>query len=147
MPASGGPDGAANVPAAHATRARPVPTARSPLAIVRDVCRDESAAYCAHPDRGQTELTCLTRNLPNLSLSCQSAVLAADSRGSGAHNPVVAKRHQQKLAAARRNCRPDYQLYCIGAVPGGGGILRCLRDNYAELTPTCQAALTALNQG
>jgi Cysteine rich repeat len=41
----------------------------------------------------------------------------------------------------RQACAADAQKLCSGIEPGGGRILRCMREHQAELSPDCQAAL------
>lgn len=44
-------------------------------------------------------------------------------------------------------CQSDAQQFCSGSEPGDWHLLKCLRQNKAQLSPPCQAALqTALQQ-
>ncbi len=45
--------------------------------------------------------------------------------------------------AIKQACEADYKTFCTGVQPGGGRIIACLRQNFDELSPSCQHALTA----
>src|SRR5262249_62303175 len=65
--------------------------------------------------------------------------------------PAVERREQpvsprEALFLVRRSCGGDVRAYCRGVDPGGGRIIRCLRDNAANLSPDCQDALTSLRR-
>lgn len=44
--------------------------------------------------------------------------------------------------SARQACRADYQAVCSGVPFGGGRVIACLKQNYSNLSPGCQAALS-----
>ncbi len=45
---------------------------------------------------------------------------------------------QEITAAERTACKADYEKHCEGTFPGGGRILACLRNHYAELGDACK---------
>ncbi|QRG06274.1 cysteine rich repeat-containing protein [Xanthobacter dioxanivorans] len=53
----------------------------------------------------------------------------------------------QQAQALRTACEADVKKLCNGVQPGGGRILSCLKEHKAEVTPPCQASLSALATG
>jgi hypothetical protein len=62
------------------------------------------------------------------------AILAAVS----ASTAVMA---QTPNAAQRAACKPDYEKYCAGTMPGGGRIIACLNKQRDQLSDACKKAL------
>ena len=56
-----------------------------------------------------------------------------------AQDDVPANMLGSKIADA---CGTEIKQYCAEVRPGGGRILRCLRDNKAKLSDACKAALS-----
>lgn len=48
---------------------------------------------------------------------------------------------QDQRAVLRTACKSDYDRLCSGVTPGGGRIVKCLRDNGDKLTQACKTAL------
>jgi len=49
---------------------------------------------------------------------------------------------QGPTSEQREACMPDYEKLCSGVVPGGGRILKCLREHSTEITDRCRAAIS-----
>ena len=49
----------------------------------------------------------------------------------------------QDRGAAREACKPDYQKFCSGVMPGGGRIVKCLGEHRDALAEPCKQALEA----
>jgi hypothetical protein len=47
----------------------------------------------------------------------------------------------QDKPTLRQACAADVQKLCSGVEPGGGRILRCMRQHQSELSPDCQSAM------
>jgi hypothetical protein len=137
---------------------------------IRSACRADYQANCASiPPGGAASLQCLQKNISNLSPSCQSAVRAvaapaepkADAKPESgppaattetapmpaapkaAASAAVKKPDNAKIAAIRSACRADYQSNCAGVPTGGAAALKCLRQNEAKLSASCQRAVDA----
>jgi Cysteine rich repeat len=50
---------------------------------------------------------------------------------------------QTPTAAQRAACKPDFDKYCAGTMPGGGRILACLNKQRDQLSDACKKALDA----
>ncbi|WP_244432065.1 cysteine rich repeat-containing protein [Rhodopseudomonas sp. B29] len=48
----------------------------------------------------------------------------------------------QDNGAAREACKPDYQKFCSGVMPGGGRIKKCLMDNFSGLSDACKKVVS-----
>jgi hypothetical protein len=71
--------------------------------------------------------------------SAAAAVLFALATPALAQAPTDAQR-----SAIRSACRADYQANCAGVPPGGMASLQCLQKNMSSLSPSCQAAVRAV---
>ena len=50
----------------------------------------------------------------------------------------------EQISAIRASCRSDFMAHCAGVPRGGADALRCLKQNVAQLSPGCQAAVNAV---
>jgi hypothetical protein len=150
----------APAPAAPAAVAAPPPAprarpSREQVAAIFQSCRRDMREYCAGGERVPgSRIKCLRDNAANLSPECQDA-LAAVATGAPAAPPSgpppIERREQpasprEALFVIRRSCGADVRTYCRGVEPGGGRIIRCLRENAANLSPGCQDALASLRR-
>ena len=62
------------------------------------------------------------------------AIAAGLSTGAFAQNLTS----QQRTA-----CKPDYEKYCSGVMPGGGRIIACLNKQHDALSDACRKVLDA----
>ena len=59
--------------------------------------------------------------------------------------PALAQQpSQEQISAIRSNCRSDFLSNCSGVPRGGAEAVRCLKDHMAQLSPGCQAAVSAI---
>jgi cysteine rich repeat protein len=50
----------------------------------------------------------------------------------------------QNLTSQQRTaCKPDYEKYCSGVMPGGGRIVACLNKQHDSLSDACKKVLDA----
>ena len=50
---------------------------------------------------------------------------------------------QGLTAEQRAACKPDYDKYCKGTIPGGGRIVACLDKQHDALSDACKKVLDA----
>ncbi len=50
---------------------------------------------------------------------------------------------QSLTAEQRAACKPDYDKYCAGTIPGGGRIVACLNKQHDALSDACKKVLDA----
>ena len=67
-------------------------------------------------------------------------VLAGVSASTSVSTSALA---QTPTAAQRAACKPDFDKYCAGTMPGGGRILACLNKQRDQLSDACKKALDA----
>jgi hypothetical protein len=60
-----------------------------------------------------------------------------------AASPTAKKPSSAQVAAIRSACRSDYQRNCSGVPTGGSAALSCLEKNKANLSASCQKAVSA----
>jgi hypothetical protein len=58
----------------------------------------------------------------------------------------VIARAEPGMQSFRSACMSDYQQHCFGVMPGGGRILACLNEHYADLAPACAKAVALGSQ-
>lgn len=92
-------------------------------------CEEDVKKFCpeAKPGGGGVR-RCLLQHFDQLSPGCQEQM----SRGR-------ARRYPPRL----HGCEADLDKFCKGTPPGGGRLLRCLRDHEAELSEECKKQLAS----
>jgi hypothetical protein len=86
-------------------------------------CRQDVEKLCPDAKPGGGALRgCLERHASELSPACQDHL----------------KQMTAKVRAWRQACQDDVQEFCAGIQPGGGNLLRCLRQHQDQLSKTCQ---------
>jgi hypothetical protein len=50
---------------------------------------------------------------------------------------------QGLTAEQRAACKPDFDKYCTGTIPGGGRIVACLNKQHDALSDACKKVLDA----
>lgn len=86
-------------------------------------CAEEIARHCKEvkPGGGRI-LNCLEEHQKELSDSCRKKL-----EGS-----------KERLMEAQQACTGDMEKFCKDVQPGGGRILRCLREHTQELSSACR---------
>lgn len=89
----------------------------------REACADDVAKFCKDVKPGGGGIAkCLKEHENELSPACKERVA---QRGQGMHE-------------GRGACRDDVKKFCKDTQPGGGGIMRCLKEHETELSPGCR---------
>ena len=142
-------------------------TAQQPTAVqqsaIKSACRSDFMAQCSGVSPGgKAALTCLQQHSSSLSSACQTAIGAlgggksapAATATSPATAPATAPAAtatpasptftpRQEMAIVRQSCGPDFRRLCSSVALGGGRAIACLKNNFSNLSPTCQKVLTA----
>ncbi len=50
---------------------------------------------------------------------------------------------QNLTAGQRAACKPDFDKYCTGTIPGGGRIIACLNKQHDALSDACKKVVDA----
>jgi hypothetical protein len=89
-------------------------------------CADDVKKFCkdVHPGAGRIA-RCLKEHENNLSLACKRQMSEVKK---GVHE-------------FREACEDDVLRLCAGVKPGGGRIIKCLKENENELSPECKAKM------
>jgi len=86
-------------------------------------CAEEIAKHCKEvkPGGGRI-LNCLNEHQEELSVSCRKKL----------------EESKKKLMEAQQACTEDMGKFCKDVQPGGGRILKCLREHTQELSSACR---------
>jgi hypothetical protein len=95
------------------------------------ICADDIEKYCKEikPGGGRI-LNCLKAHETELSVSC---------RGKISELQGIIKDFEQA-------CSGDIAQFCKEVQPGGGRIIKCLREHDKELSPSCSAKLEMIGK-
>lgn len=91
-------------------------------------CKADREKYCANIPKGEKKAMwkCMNDNEAQFSEACK------------AHRAKM----REKSKAIKQACKEDYKKLCKDTRPGQGHIIRCLRENEAQLGEACKSALT-----
>lgn len=92
-------------------------------------CAAEVQKFCAsvQPGGGRV-MECLKSHEADLSPACR----ARGEKG---------KARKESREAVHAACKDDVAKLCGGVAPGGGNVMRCLRDNKDKVSATCRDTL------
>jgi len=95
------------------------------------VCSDDIEKYCKEikPGGGRL-LNCLKSHEAELSVSCRGKI-----------NEL-----QGIIKDCEQACSGDIALFCKDIQPGGGRIIKCLREHDKELSSSCSAKLEVIGK-
>jgi len=89
-------------------------------------CKADMAKLCPDATEGQQATNCLKENVQDLSAGCKENI--------------------EMLIGALQSfgeaCGADVQSLCADVNPGGGRILKCLKENQASVSAVCIGFLT-----
>ena len=86
-------------------------------------CAQEIAKYCKEVKAGGGRiLNCLNEHQNELSDSCK----------------IKLEESKKRLMEAQQACAGDMEKFCKNVQPGGGRILKCLREHTQELSHACR---------
>ena len=95
------------------------------------ICADDIEKYCKEikPGGGRI-LNCLKTREAELSVSCRGKI----------------RELQGIITACEQACSGDIAQFCKDIQPGGGRIIKCLREHDKELSPSCTAKLEMIGK-
>jgi ElaB/YqjD/DUF883 family membrane-anchored ribosome-binding protein len=98
-----------------------------------EACKGDVEQYCkdAQPGHGRIG-KCLKENEAKLSQACKDQMAQMHGR-----REQMQKRMHEMMEA----CTGDADQYCKDIHPGGGRLLKCLKQNEAQLSEGCKSAL------
>jgi len=95
------------------------------------ICADDIEKYCKEikPGGGRL-LNCLKEHGTNLSVSCRGKI----------------RDLQEIIKDFEQACSGDIVQFCKEVQPGGGIVIKCLREHDKELSPPCSAKLEMIGK-
>ena len=100
--------------------------ARAPARADDDPCASARSSYCADVKPGEArQASCLKARWGDLTPACRAYV----------------DRLFSTAELFNLQCKPEIYDLCRAVESGKGAVLACLRSKYAQLSPTCQAAV------
>jgi len=94
----------------------------------QNACKEDSAKFCKDVEPGGGRLAqCLKTHESELTPACRETMTAAKAKIQGAHEA----------------CADDVQKFCTEVKPGGGRVMKCLKQNEKGLSPECREKLGA----
>jgi hypothetical protein len=113
-----------------ATRAAD-PTPAPEVGVTAGPCRADTERLCGDvPAGGGARARCLREKRDQVSAECRAQL-----------EPAQRERNPGRLAEVQAACHDDAEKLCADVRPGGGAILRCLRD-HPETSAGCRAAMS-----
>jgi hypothetical protein len=100
---------------------------------VRAACGEDVAKFCGQVTPGGGNLIlCMQAHEDKLSPKCDYALFEASRN---------LHRALDRLGQAADACAADAEKHCSSVEPGGGGILKCLAANKADLGKGCKRVI------
>lgn len=92
--------------------------------FTKGACQEDAQKFCGDKigiERGK----CLNENYEKLSPACKA-------------NKEF---FEEKIKNLNKSCKDDIQRFCNDLKPGEGKVMKCLRDNEANLSAECKSAI------
>ena len=94
-------------------------------------CADDIAKLCKDVKPGGGRLAkCLKEHENELSPACKEKIAEAG----------------KKMQELRQACKGDVERLCKDVKPGGGRLVKCLKEHESELSPECKAKIAELRK-
>ncbi len=92
----------------------------------RGPCAEDVAKFCkdVQPGGGRI-LSCMKEHENDLSPACKQHIAQV----------------KERVKEAKASCEDDVMMFCKDVKPGGGRIIRCLKEHENELSPDCKAKM------
>ncbi len=90
-------------------------------------CADDAAKLCKGVQQGEGRVAqCLKEHANELSPACKKNIMKV----------------KEKIRDVAEACKEDVAKVCKDTKPGGGRILRCLKQHEGDLSPACKEQMT-----
>lgn len=90
----------------------------------KGACRADAEKFCKDVQPGHGNIArCMKQYEADLSPACKERIAEG----------------KEKAKEFVQACKTDAEKFCKGVAPGQGRILRCLKENEAQLSPDCKA--------
>lgn len=163
-PAAAAPKPKPTTAAAPPPKAAPRQLTAAQKDAMRASCRGDFMSHCSGVSPGGPEaLTCLQRNVGQLSAACKQAVGATATPASKQPPkravraapppaaappldapPPAAGPTPKQMKALKFTCRRDFRANCRGVPPGGRAAFACLASHTARLSQNCRTSVRAI---
>ena len=102
-------------------------------------CRAVHEKFCKDMPKGKEHRECMKKNFNNFSEDCKNHLKAKKEK-------YKENKKEQKGNGMRAACREDHQKFCKDIPKGDGRIMKCFKDNEANLSEACKEALANRKQ-
>jgi hypothetical protein len=87
-------------------------------------CKADVEKFCKDVKHGEGRIMkCLKEHDAELSEACKKS----------------GEKMKERMAKAQEACKADVEKFCKDVKPGGGAVMKCLREHDAELSDSCKA--------
>ena len=98
-----------------------------------EACKGDVDQYCKDVKPGQGRIgKCLKQNEAKLSPACKEQMAQAHEQMQHMH---------KRMQEVEQACTGDVEQFCKGTHPGGGRLLKCLKQNEGKLSEGCKSAI------
>ena len=109
------------------------PSQEQRMQALREGCQQDLRRYCNDVTPGRMRLlACIYAHQDKLSANCLQSIY---------NNAPNIERGLLSMTQIGAACQADIQSRCANVVPGGGGIVDCLRGAESQVSPACRQAL------
>ncbi len=96
-------------------------------------CKEDVKKLCADvKPGGGAIIKCMKEHEASLSSECKANIEKKKSEHKGMG--------EGRFKKGREACKADIEKFCKGITPGGGAIIKCLKEHNAELSEECKSA-------
>jgi len=116
------------------------PEGKGPMPGAMTACKEEAQKLCPNLKPGPELQACMQQNKDKVSETCQKLIRErqqARGGGQGRQGGQGSDKRQAAMAA----CKEDLEKNCKDIQPGGGRIIKCLKEKEASLSEGCKAFL------
>jgi hypothetical protein len=106
---------------------------REHMQELSEACKGDVDQYCKDVKPGQGRVAkCLKQNEAKLSTACKEQMTKAHEQMQHMH---------KRMQEVEQACTGDVEQFCKGTRPGGGRLLKCMKQNEGKLSEGCKSAI------